>query len=32
MDNDRIVSVLNGLIDISRDGAAGFRTCADDTD
>lgn len=32
MDKDRIVSVLNGLIDISRDGAAGFRTCADDTD
>lgn len=32
MDKDRIVSVLNGLVDISRDGAAGFRTCADDTD
>jgi uncharacterized protein (TIGR02284 family) len=32
MDNAKIVSVLNGLIDISRDGAAGFRTCADDTD
>ena len=32
MDKDRIVSVLNGLVDISRDGAAGFRTCPDDTD
>src|SRR5215217_5840852 len=32
MNNERIVSILNGLIDISRDGAAGFRTCADDTD
>jgi uncharacterized protein (TIGR02284 family) len=32
MDKDRIVSVLNGLVDISRDGAAGFRTCADDTE
>ncbi len=30
MDNERIVSMLNGLIDISRDGAEGFRTCADD--
>lgn len=32
MDNDRIVSVLNGLIEISRDGAEGFRTCAEDVD
>ena len=32
MGNDRIVSVLNGLIEISRDGAEGFRTCAEDTD
>ena len=32
MDNNRIVSVLNGLIDISRDGVEGFKTCADDTD
>lgn len=32
MDNDRIVSMLNGLIEISRDGAEGFKTCADDTD
>ncbi len=32
MDNDKIVSTLNGLIAISRDGAQGFRTCADDTD
>jgi uncharacterized protein (TIGR02284 family) len=30
MDNDKIVSVLNGLIEISRDGANGFRTCAAD--
>lgn len=30
MDNDRIVSTLNGLIEISRDGAEGFRTCAQD--
>jgi uncharacterized protein (TIGR02284 family) len=32
MDNDRIISVLNGLIEISRDGAEGFRTCAQDVD
>ncbi|MGH8763394.1 MAG: ferritin-like domain-containing protein [Nitrosospira sp.] len=32
MDNDRIVSVLNDLIEISRDGAEGFRTCAEDVD
>jgi uncharacterized protein (TIGR02284 family) len=32
MDNERIVSMLNGLIEISRDGAEGFRTCADDAD
>lgn len=32
MDNDKIVSVLNGLIEISRDGAEGFRTCAEDVD
>ncbi|HJT51426.1 MAG TPA: PA2169 family four-helix-bundle protein [Nitrosospira sp.] len=30
MDNDRIVSMLNGLIEISRDGAEGFKTCAGD--
>ncbi|MBA4141736.1 MAG: PA2169 family four-helix-bundle protein [Nitrosospira sp.] len=30
MDNDQIVSTLNGLIEISRDGAQGFRTCAQD--
>lgn len=30
MDNDRIVSMLNGLIEISRDGAEGFKTCAED--
>jgi uncharacterized protein (TIGR02284 family) len=32
MDNDKVVSVLNGLIEISRDGAEGFRTCAEDVD
>ena len=32
MDNAKIVSVLNGLIEISRDGAEGFRTCAEDVD
>ena len=32
MSNDRIIDVLNGLIEISRDGAKGFRTCAEDTD
>lgn len=32
MDNDKIVSVLNDLIEISRDGAEGFRTCAEDVD
>ena len=30
MDNGKIISVLNGLIEISRDGAEGFRTCAED--
>lgn len=30
MDNQQIVSTLNGLIEISRDGAEGFRTCAED--
>lgn len=30
MNNDRIVSVLNDLIETSRDGAEGFRTCAED--
>lgn len=32
MDNERIVSMLNSLIEISRDGANGFRTCKDDAD
>ncbi len=32
MNNDQIVNVLNNLIEISRDGAEGFRTCAEDTD
>lgn len=31
MGNERLVNVLNGLIQISRDGAEGFRTCAEDT-
>lgn len=30
MTNDEIANVLNGLIEISRDGAEGFRTCAED--
>jgi uncharacterized protein (TIGR02284 family) len=30
MNNERIVNMLNGLIDISRDGMEGFKTCADD--
>jgi uncharacterized protein (TIGR02284 family) len=30
MDKDRIISMLNGLIEISRDGAEGFKTCARD--
>jgi uncharacterized protein (TIGR02284 family) len=30
MNNDRIVSVLNDLIETSRDGVEGFRTCAED--
>lgn len=30
MTNDEIVSVLNDLVVISRDGAEGFRTCAED--
>ncbi|ARO88203.1 aldehyde dehydrogenase [Nitrosospira lacus] len=32
MNNDEIVSILNGLIEISRDGAEGFRTCSEDVD
>ncbi|MBA2659491.1 MAG: PA2169 family four-helix-bundle protein [Nitrosospira sp.] len=32
MDRDRIINVLNGLIEISRDGAEGFKTCAEDAD
>lgn len=32
MDNERIVGMLNSLIEISRDGANGFRTCMDDVD
>lgn len=30
MNNDEIVSTLNRLIDISRDGMEGFKTCAED--
>lgn len=30
MTNDEIVTVLNDLIEISRDGTEGFRTCAED--
>ena len=32
MNNERIVNMLNGLIDISRDGMEGFKTCAEDVD
>ena len=32
MNNDEIVSILNGLIDISRDGVEGFKNCAEDVD
>ena len=32
MNNERIVNMLNGLIDISRDGVEGFKTCAEDVD
>ncbi|WP_343587165.1 PA2169 family four-helix-bundle protein [Herbaspirillum sp.] len=30
MTNDRLISALNDLIQISKDGEKGFRTCADD--
>jgi uncharacterized protein (TIGR02284 family) len=30
MDNDDIISTLNELIETSKDGEAGFRTCAED--
>jgi len=30
MDNDEVISTLNDLIETSKDGAEGFRTCADD--
>ena len=29
MENSKVVSVLNTLIEISRDGASGFKTCAE---
>jgi uncharacterized protein (TIGR02284 family) len=30
MDNDEVVSTLNDLIEICKDGEEGFRTCAED--
>jgi len=30
MDNDEVISTLNDLIETSKDGEDGFRTCADD--
>lgn len=30
MSNEKIIGMLNGLLEISRDGAEGFRTCAND--
>ena len=30
MNDEKIISMLNGLLEISRDGAEGFRTCAND--
>lgn len=30
MDNDEIIATLNDLIETSKDGELGFRTCADD--
>lgn len=32
MDNDDVISTVNGLIQTSRDGEQGFRTCAEDVD
>ena len=29
MDKDEVIATLNDLIETSRDGEAGFRTCAD---
>ena len=29
MNNVEIATLLNGLVEISRDGAEGFKTCAD---
>ena len=29
MENSKVVSVLNSLVEISRDGALGFKTCAE---
>lgn len=30
MDNDEVIATLNDLIETSKDGEEGFRTCADD--
>jgi uncharacterized protein (TIGR02284 family) len=30
MDNEEVISTLNDLIETSKDGEAGFRTCAED--
>jgi len=30
MDNEKVISVLNGLIETSKDGEKGFKTCAED--
>lgn len=30
MDKDDVIATLNDLVETSRDGAAGFRTCAED--
>jgi uncharacterized protein (TIGR02284 family) len=32
MDNDEVISTLNDLIEISKDGEEGFRTCAKDAE
>lgn len=32
MNNEKIANLINGLVEISRDGAEGFKKCADDAD
>ena len=32
MDNDDVIETLNDLLEISRDGEQGFRTCAESVD